>query len=328
MKVGELGEFGLIDRIAGIVGRPSRSDTVLGIGDDAAVWRCDALQIGTTDALIQDVHFTLDTATWRDVGWKALAVNISDIAAMGGRPGRALVSLGLPADTEVEDVLDLYRGMLDVASDFGVDICGGNVSSAPIVVVSVSVVGETSGPILKRDAARPGDRIGVTGYLGQAVAGLTMLSAGLQFDQETAEYLRRAHLRPRPRVEEGNLLARSGVLAAIDLSDGLAGDLRHVCKASNVGAKVRARDLPVHPLVRAAFGERSLDMAMSGGEDYELLFAAGRDVIERVTSAMPGQVTVIGDIVADEPGTVTFCDERGAVVEPGGHSWDHFGPAG
>jgi thiamine-monophosphate kinase len=328
MKVGELGEFGLIDRIAGIVGRPSRSDTVLGIGDDAAVWRCDGLQIGTTDALIQDVHFTLDTATWRDVGWKALAVNISDIAAMGGRPGRALVSMGLPADTEVEDVLDLYRGMLDVASDFGVDICGGNVSSAPVVVVSVSVIGETSGPVLKRDAARPGDRIGVTGCLGQAVAGLTMLNGGLQFDQETAEFLRRAHLRPCPRVEEGQVLVRSGVLAAIDLSDGLAGDLGHVCKASNVGARVRVRDLPVHPLVRAAFGERSLEMAMTGGEDYELLFAAGRDVIERVRAAMPGLVTEIGDIGADEPGTVTFCDERGAGVDPGGHSWDHFGPAG
>ncbi len=328
MKVGELGEFGLIDLIAGIVGKPSRSDTILGIGDDASVWHSDGLQIGTTDALIQDVHFTLDTATWRDLGWKALAINISDIAAMGGRPSRALASLGLPADTEVEDVLDLYRGMLDIASEFSVDICGGNVSSAPVVVISLSVVGEAPGPILTRDAAKPGDRIGVTGYLGQAAAGLATLSTGIQFDHETAEFLRKAHLRPCPRVEEGQVLARSGVRAAIDLSDGLVGDLTHMCKASNVGAKVRVHDLPIHPLVRAAFGERSLAMAVSGGEDYEILFAAGGDAIERARSAVPGPVTTIGEIVADDPGKVTLCDERGKVVEPGGSGWDHFGSVG
>jgi len=328
MKIEELGEFGLIDRIAGIVGVSQRSNTILGVGDDAAVWRCDGLQIGTTDALIQDVHFTLDTATWRDLGWKALAVNLSDIAAMGGMPSHALVSLGLPPDTEVEDVLDLYRGMIEIASAFGVDVCGGNVSSAPVVVVNVSVVGETLGQVLRRDAARPGDRIGVTGYLGQAVAGLTMLSRGLRFDTETAQVLQRAHLRPYPRVEQGQALVRSGVLAAIDLSDGLAGDLGHVCKASKAGARVQVRDLPVHPLVRAAFGEQSLEMAMSGGEDYELLFTAGREAMERVSSALPGVVTEIGEMVEDGPGTVTFVDERGAVVEPAGRSWAHFGRTG
>ena len=328
MKVRELGEFGLIDLIAGVVGKPTRSDTVLGIGDDASVWRCDGLQIGTTDALVQDVHFTLDTATWRDLGWKALAANVSDVAAMGGRPSRALVSLGLPADTEVEDVLDLYRGMLDMASEFGVDVCGGNVSSAPVVVVSVTVVGEAESTILTRDAAVPGDLVGVTGFLGQAAGGLAMLSAGLQLDHETAGLLRSAHLRPRPRVEEGLLLARSGVRVAIDLSDGLVGDLTHVCKASGVGARVRARDLPIHPLMRAAFGEESLALAASGGEDYELLFTAGGDVIERVRSALPGLVTVVGEIVAGDPGNVSLYDERGQVMDPGGRGWDHFGATG
>lgn len=328
MKVGDLGEFGLIDLIVGVVGQSPRGDTVVGIGDDAAVWRCDGLQIGTTDALIQGVHFTLDTATWRDLGWKALAINISDIAAMGGRPGRALAALGLPPDTDVEDVLDLYRGMMDLASEYNVDICGGNVSSAPVVVISLTVVGETSGPILTRDSARPGDKIAVTGYLGQAAAGLAMLSTGLRFDSETVEFLRGAHLRPCPRVEEGQALARSGVRAAIDLSDGLVGDLTHVCKASHVGAEVRVSDLPIHTLVRSAFGERSVEMAVSGGEDYELLFAAEDAVVERVRSEVPGPVTVVGEIVSGEPGKLTLFGEHGEVVEPGGRGWDHFGPAG
>jgi thiamine-monophosphate kinase len=326
MNVGELGEFGLIDLIAGLVGEPSRSDTVLGIGDDASVWRPSGLQIGTTDALIQDVHFTLDTATWRDLGWKALAINISDIAAMGGVPCRALVSLGLPPATDVEDVLNLYRGMLELASDFSVDICGGNVSSAPVVVVNLAVMGETSGPTLTREAARPGDSVAVTGYLGHAAAGLAMLSASLRFDSDTMELLRRAHLRPRPRVEEAKVLVRSGVRAAIDLSDGLLGDLGHICRASQVGARIRVHDLPVHPLVKTAFGERSVDMAVSGGEDYELLFAAEDDVIERVRSALPGPVTLVGEIVADDPGKVTLLGERGEVLEHAGRSWDHFGP--
>jgi thiamine-monophosphate kinase len=325
MKVWELGEFGLIDLIAEIVGKSSRDKLILGIGDDASVWRAEgAVQIGTTDILIQDVHFTLDTATWRDLGWKALAINLSDIAAMGGKPGYALVSLGLPMETEVDSVAELYRGLMEIATTFDVDVCGGNVSSAPVVIINLSVIGESSEDILTRSAALPGDQIVVTGYLGQAAAGLKMLKSGLQLDAEISSFLREAHFRPCPRVAEGQILVKNGVRAAIDLSDGLVADLTHICKASHVGAEIWVHSLPIHPSVREAFKEESLGLAISGGEDYELLFTAKGDVIDRIKGLMPGPVTVIGEIVSDEPGQVTLRDEQGKVFDWTVHGWDHF----
>ncbi|MDY6893192.1 MAG: thiamine-phosphate kinase, partial [Chloroflexota bacterium] len=298
MKVHELGEFALIDLIAETIGKPSRDDLVLGIGDDAAAWRTgQSIQIGTTDTLVENIHFTLETATWRDLGWKALAINISDIAAMGGTPCYALVSLGLPPETEVDNVVELYQGLLEVATQFDVDICGGNVSSAPVAVITITVIGEASEHLLTRSAALPGDHIAVTGHLGQAGAGLRMLKSGSEFDPETTAFLRDAHLRPYPRVSEGQVLVQHGVRAAIDLSDGLISDLEHIARASHVGARIWVHTLPIHPLVHAAFGEESLGLALSGGEDYELLFTARREVIDRASNLMSSPVTVIGEIV-------------------------------
>lgn len=320
-----MGEFALIELIAEIVGKASSKDIVLGIGDDASAWRTEAsVQIGTTDTLIQDVHFTLKTVTWRDLGWKALAINISDIAAMGGKPNYALVSLGLPPETEVDSVADLYRGLLEIATKFDIGICGGNISSAPVAIVNLSVIGEASDNILTRSAALPGDQIAVSGYLGQAAAGLKMLGAGLEFDSETTTFLREAHLRPCPRLAEGRILVQNGVRAAIDLSDGLVSDLAHIGKASHVGARVWVHRLPIHPLVSAAFKEESLGLALSGGEDYELLFTASSDVIARIKAAMPSPVTVIGEVLSGEPGQVTLYDERGQVVEWNEQGWEHF----
>ena len=325
MKVSELGEFALIDLVAEIVGKASSDRLVLGIGDDAAAWLPGgALQLGTTDALIQDVHFTFKTAAWRDLGWKALAINISDIAGMGGKPYYALVSVGLPPDTEVNDIREFCRGMVEVAGEFGVDICGGNVSNAPAVMINVSLIGEATDDILTRSAALPGDYVAVTGYLGQSAAGLEMLESGLEFDTETNAYLRAAHLRPCPRIAEGQVLTQNGVKAAVDISDGLLGDLTHVCKASNVGARLRVDSLPIHPFVRAAFGDKSREFAISGGEDYELLFTAEAEAIDRVRELMPSPITVIGEIVSDEPGQVVLLDENGRSIDCDQRGWDHF----
>ncbi|MDY6892925.1 MAG: thiamine-phosphate kinase [Chloroflexota bacterium] len=325
MKVHELGEFALIDLIAETIGKTSRDDLVLGIGDDAAAWRTgQSIQIGTTDTLVENIHFTLETATWRDLGWKALAINISDIAAMGGKPCYALVSLGLPPETEVDNVVELYKGLMEIATQFDVDICGGNVSSAPVAVINITVIGEASEHLLTRSAAQPGDQIAVTGYLGQAGAGLRMLKSRLEFSADIATYLRDAHLRPYPGVAEGQVLVQHGVRAAIDLSDGLVSDLGHICKASHVGAKVWVHTLPIHPLVNAAFGEKSLGLALSGGEDYELLFTAKSEVVDRVKYLMSSPVTVIGEITSSEPGQVTLCDEQGRALEWNERGWEHF----
>ncbi len=325
MKVGELGEFALIELIAETVGKASRQDLVIGIGDDAAAWHTDeSIQLGTTDILIQNVHFTLDIATWRELGWKALAVNISDIAAMGGTPSFAMVSLGLPPETEVDNVVELYRGMKEMCSKFDVDIVGGNISRAPVVIIDVSLIGKASDALLTRSAAAPGDQIAVTGYLGLSAAGLQMLKSGRKLDAKTTAFFREAHLRPRPRVAEGQILVQHGVRAAIDVSDGLLSDMTHICKASRVGAKLWIDKLPIHALLGSAFKRESLRLALSGGEDYELLFTARSEVMAKLTEIMSSPVTVIGEIVSDAPGQVTLLDEQGKAVKWDERGWDHL----
>jgi thiamine-monophosphate kinase len=329
MKVSELGEFGLIELLAKIVGQPKGKQVLIGIGDDAACWRTGAsTQIVTSDSLIQDVHFSLSTTTWRELGWKALAVSLSDIAAMGGLPQYALVSLGLPGDTEVASVAELYEGIEELARFFDVSIVGGDSVGAPVVMVSLAVVGkaEKNLSVLTRSAAAPGELIAVTGYLGTSAAGLAMLQGVLELhlkDEETAGQLKEAHLRPYPRVVEGQALACHGVEAAIDLSDGLVGDLGRLCKASGVGARLFTSQIPVHPLVRNSFGGDAIQLALSGGEDYELLFTARSEVIERVRGAIACPVTVIGETVA-KPEMVKVIDEHGNELSVEKAGWEHF----
>jgi thiamine-monophosphate kinase len=332
MKVSELGEFGLIDLLAKTVSgspetRPaSRRKLILGIGDDAAAWQDnDATRLATVDSLIENIHFSLETTPWQELGWKALAVNLSDIAAMGGVPTYALVSLALPGDTEVDDAAALYAGMNEMARSAGVAIVGGDTCRSPVVAITVTVLGESpDGRMLRRSGARPGDRIAVTGYPGGAAAGFEMLTKNLSLDSEAVSYLRNAFLQPMPRLDEGQLLARQGVNAAIDISDGLAADLRHVCRASGVGARVQTDTLPVHPTVRDNFGGRALELALAGGEDYELLFTAGEEAINRVKEAATCPIAVIGEITAENPGEVTLLDGRGNPVEISYSGWEHF----
>lgn len=334
MKVSELGEFGLIDVLSQMANKARDKDTVawqqliLGIGDDAAAWWGDAsIQLATVDSLIQDVHFTLGMTSWEELGWKALAVNLSDIAAMGGWPRYALVSLALPGDTEVEDVVALYRGMLELARRFGVAIVGGNISRASQIVIDVAVLGNTKGEaqeILTRSTAKPGEKIAVTGYLGSAAAGLEMLTKHLQFDAEATACLKKAFLQPNPRIVEGQILVDCGVRTAIDISDGLISDLNHICQASRVGAQVEIECVPIQPVVKASFGERALEMSLSGGEDYELLFTAATEIIDRVKAVVSCPITVIGETVAKVSG-VALIDKAGKLVKMPRVGWEHFG---
>ena len=334
MKVSELGEFGLIDLLAKLISDSqdkqlaSWQKLIIGIGDDAAAWQGEAsTQLVTTDSLFQDVHFSLKVTPWKELGWKALAVNLSDIAAMGGVPKYAIVSLALPEHTEVEDVTALYKGMIETAQQFEVAIVGGDTSRAPLVSITITVLGDTKDrdkPLLTRAAAKPGDKIAVTGYLGAAAAGLEMLANQLQFNPEATTQLRNAFLHPWPRVAEGQILVEKGVKTAIDISDGLISDLNHICKASQVGARVEIGRLPIHPAVKANFGDRALELALSGGEEYELLFTAGAEAINKVKEAVSCLVTVIGEIVADKVGEVTLVDTNGNPFNPGKAGWEHF----
>ena len=328
MKVSELGEFGLIDLLAKMIPKSQNKQLILGIGDDAAAWHGDAsTQLVTTDSLIQDVHFSLNITPWKELGWKALAVNLSDIAAMGGVPRYALVSLALPGHTEVDDVTALYEGMIELAQQFEVAIVGGDTSRAPLVSMTITVLGstkDTDKPMLTRSAARPGDKIVVTGYLGAAAAGFEMLTNQLQFNAEATNHLRDAFLHPWPRIAEGQLLVEQGVRAAIDISDGLISDLNHICKASQVGARVEIDHVPIHPAVKASFGDRALELALSGGEDYELLFTASTEVIDTVKKVISCPVTVIGEIVADKKYEVNLVDINGNPFNLRKAGWEHF----
>ncbi len=327
MKVSELGEFGLIDLLARMVGASRDEHLLIGIGDDAAAWKGDAsIQLATVDSFIQDVHFPSGIASWNELGWKALAANLSDIAAMGGLPRYALVSLALPEDTEVDDVAALYTGILDLAQQCGVAIIGGDISRAPLVAITITILGSTKNrdkQILTRSAAKPGELVAVTGELGAAAAGLEMLTKKLQFDPQATACFNGAFLHPYPRIAEGQLLADQGVKTAIDLSDGLISDLNQICKASQVSARVEIDRVPIEPRVKAQFGEKSLELALSGGEDYELLFTARAEVIDRVKRAAACPITVIGEIVAGREG-VTLVDSQGNPTALSKAGWEHF----
>jgi thiamine-monophosphate kinase len=332
VKVSELGEFGLIRLLADVIDKTkipeaaSWQKLLIGIGDDTAAWRCDApIQLATTDSLIQDVHFDLNTSIWEELGWKSIAVNLSDIAAMGGVPQYALVSLALPGDVETDNVSKLYHGMVDISNQFGVAIVGGNISSASKVMITITVLGVLKNKsVLTRSAAKVGDQIAITGYTGLSAAGLWILRQNLSFDSETGGILREAHLKPVPRVKEGQILLRHGVRAAIDISDGLIADLTHICEASKVSARVRQDLVPVHHSLQTYFKSDCQQLVLSGGEDYELLFTAASKVIEKVRKLLPCPVTVIGEITERVPEQVTVIDAAGKGVSWQQVGWEHF----
>jgi thiamine-monophosphate kinase len=336
MKVSELGEFGLIDLLAKMADstrnnqKASWQQLIIGIGDDAAAWRSDAsTQLATIDSFIQDIHFSLGTTSWEDLGWKAIAVNLSDIAAMGGIPRYALVSLALPGHTEVADVITLYKGMIELAQRFEVAIIGGDTSSAPLVTINITILGSAKGQdkgILTRSAAKPGDKVAVTGELGAAAAGVRMLNRKLQFNPEATACFKKASLCPYPRIAEGQLLVEQEVKTAIDISDGLIKDLSHICQSSQVGARIEIDRVPIQPEVRANFGDSALELALSGGEDYELLFTASAEVIDKVKKAASCPVTIIGEIIADKTGEITLVDKKGEPFNLGKTGWEHFAP--
>jgi thiamine-monophosphate kinase len=325
MKVSELGEFGLIDLLAKMAGGGQDERLLIGIGDDAAAWQGDgSIQLATVDSFIQDVHFPSGLASWNELGWKAMAVNLSDIAAMGGLPRYALVSLALPDNTEVDDVTALYEGMLDLAQQWKVGLIGGDISRAPLIVITLTILGTAKNRhILTRATAKPGELVAVTGSLGGAAAGLEMLTKGLKFDSQATACFRQAFFHPYPRIAEGQLLVEQGVKTAIDLSDGLLSDLNQICKASQVSARVEVERVPIEPTVKVHFGNKALEMALSGGEDYELLFTGRAEVIDRVKRKAACPITVIGEIAAGREGVIPV-DKQGNPIDVGKRGWEHF----
>jgi thiamine-monophosphate kinase len=259
--------------------------TVRWTGDDAAVVRARALAVTSIDTVVDGVHFSLATHSPADVGWKALATALSDIAAMGADAGEAYVSLVLPP--EFEGALELVSGMEELAAESATTIAGGDVVSGPVLAVAVSVTGwaDDEQELVGRDGARPGQLIGVTGELGGSEAGRLELEHGRRTQ------LAERHLRPRPRLAEGRALSAAGASAMIDLSDGLATDAGHVAAASGAELRIELAALPCAPGVDPL-------AAATGGDDYELLFTI--DPGARAEAERAAAVTWLGEVRAGE----------------------------
>ena len=333
----ETGERGLIERIRRRL-PPAPPDLIVGPGDDAAVVRPDrgSLQILTTDALVEGVHFDFRFSSPADVGHKALAVNLSDIAAMGGAPRFALLSLMLPESCTLETVDQLLDGLLALAARSRVTVAGGNITRSPApLVVDVAVTGAARvRKVLTRSGGRAGDRLYVSGRIGAAAAGLEWLRAQdsvdpgrLPDDAALAECVER-HRRPEPRNLLGVLLGRTRAAnACMDLSDGLADAIRQVAEASGTGAKIDSDRVPVHPAAAAWFrgrGADSVECALAGGDDYELLFtvpARFKGRLRAVTRQVRGlALTHIGELTAER----SVRHVRNGVESDLPHGFAHF----
>lgn len=327
MLAKEIGEFNLIKRMSDILGSPSRQ-IIKGIGDDCAVIDppSEMLQLVTTDMLVEDVHFELSTATPFQIGWKSLAVNISDIAGMGGEPTFAFVSIGFPRNVTVEFVDEIYIGMRDVAKEYGVDIIGGDTVSSPQVIINIALLGEVSkNNYVLRSGAKTGDLICVTGDVGGSSAGLEILQRKLNIDGSEK------HLLPKPRLKEGQLLAKSGyVTAMIDISDGVSSEVNHICEQSGTGAKIYMKDIPLSPYVRSVadvLNKNPYDFALFGGEDYELLFTCQQDKFQYLKGLVYENcntpITCIGQIL-DKSELITIDDLDNNTIPLFAKGYNHF----
>jgi len=333
MKLRDIGEFGLIERLdrlvkqAGVGTTPEGTDfpLLIGIGDDTAAWRItgEVVELATTDTMVEGVHFTQETTPWPDVGWKVLVASLSDIAAMGGVPTYALVTLGLDEDFLVSAVEAMYQGMMQACQEYGAAIAGGDIVKSPVPFVSITLNGVLRGSPMRRSAARPEDLLAVTGPLGSSRGGLELMTRRSKVSPEAVEYLCQAHRRPRPKLQEGRALVEEGVLAAIDLSDGLVDDIGKMMAASGRAAQLDAWRIPISHQLKQAFPDRAIQLALAGGEDYELVYAAPEDVMER-TLARIHNATVIGRVVSGPIGKVMVQDRKGDRFRDLEQGWDHF----
>lgn len=329
---GEIGEFGFIEQI-GAAELPRVVRVRCGIGDDCAVLACenDRVRLITSDLMVEGVHFVLEVSDPHWLGHKLLAVNLSDIAAMGGEPREALISLAIPPHSDVGYMERVYHGLRELASRFGVNVVGGDTtrSTGPLVM-NLTLTGEMNQDrVCYRSGANPGDLIYVSGTLGDSAAGMRLAlgdEAGLS--EEDREFLLRRHHRPEPRVALGQALAASGaVTSMLDLSDGVASDLRHICRQSGVSAVIDQTAIPVSPAFRRFRGFSDAgtgNLEISGGEDYELLCTVahgGRDDVEAL--AAESGISCIGRIEAGD-GRICLENAQGVRTELEARGYEHF----
>ena len=333
MTLKEIGEFGFIKKISrGCLIRPD--NIIKAIGDDAAAFTIapDQLSLITTDLLVERIHFLRAAISGFDLGYKSLAVNLSDIAAMGGTAREAFVSIAIPDDFHLDYLEAIYSGIKDLAAGFDVNVLGGDTTrSKKDLIINIVVQGVVSKEeLLCRDAARPGDVIFSTGFLGDSKAGLYLILNEIAADSETLTALLMAHRVPQPHLRQGRFLAQQkGVHAAIDTSDGLSSDLAHIAEESRVGARLYAQKIPISPDLKdfcARFDFDPIDYALSGGEDYTLLCTIAAANADKISSAFEKEfqrpLFAIGEITAKKQIEVVYPDGKTKPLTP--TCWDHF----
>lgn len=329
----QIGEFGLIERISkGCLVKPER--VMRGIGDDAAAVTVTGteLLLLTTDLLVEGVHFLRSAISGFDLGYKALAVNLSDIAAMGGAAREVLASIAVSREYDLHFIEELYQGMKMLAAKYSVNIIGGDTTRAQSgLVISITATGEViKAKMLCRNGAKVGDIICLTGYPGESAAGLHLLLNRIDDNSDAFDDLRRQHRRPRPHLPEGRWLSNAGgVHAAIDISDGLGSDLAHVIRQSGVGARIDADRLPVSRALATFcrhFEGRPLDYLLDGGEDYILLCTIAPEKIAALTrrfeAAFGHPLHQIGEIITGDGIELKDKDGKCRPISPKG--WNHF----
>ena len=333
MELKQIGEFGFINKISrGCLIRPD--NIIRAIGDDAAAFTVasDQVSLITTDLLVERIHFIRKSISGFDLGYKSLAVNLSDIAAMGGEAREAFVSIGIPLTCPLDYLEAVYDGMKHLAAKFDVNILGGDTTRSEVdLIINVVVHGTAEkNRLLRRDAAEPGDIIFSTGNLGDSKAGLHLILNNLPVDSTEMQALYRAHVLPQPHLREGRFLAgQSGIRAAIDVSDGLSSDIGHIAEQSVVGATIYAPQLPVSDSLQkfcAAYGFDPLEYALGGGEDYILLCTAAPknadDIAQKFQSQFKRPLFRIGKTTAERQLEVVYANGTSRAISPRG--WDHF----
>ena len=309
-----VGELELLAEIEAVLKAPG-ARVVRSLGDDAAVVRTHGYAVTSVDTMVDGVHFRSTQLSHEEIGHRALAAALSDLAAMGASPGEAYLALALPRGARREQVLALVHGALELATSEGVTIAGGDLTRAPSLTVSFTVVGwaEDPGELVGRDGARPGDAVCVTGTLGGAGAGLAFLEgrAGRGLEKELADALRERYARPRPRLAEGRILSARGARAMIDLSDGLASDAAQVARRSEVRIELSLASLPLTDGVSEVAAQLGVDprsFAATAGEDYELCVCMPPSALKQLqAAALPpaqGRLTRVGSVVEGRSGAV------------------------
>ena len=336
LKVSDIGEFALIERIHKIIKKSGQSSGLLvhGIGDDTAVFKPPEPgfeMLVTCDTMAEGHHYLKEHITPMEIGRRAMVMNISDIGAMGGKPLYALVTLGLGLSDSVDDIEEIYRGFLKELEPFGAMIIGGNISGIDgSPYIDITLIGTVNRDFkVLRSGAMPGDAVMVTGVPGRSAAGYRIIADKIP-DPDRYKTLLDSYIRPRHRAREGHVLAMSGkITSMIDISDGLSGDLSHICEKSTVGAEIREEMLPSCRALDEAsvlFNERAEDIILGASDDYELLFTCSPKNVDDVKSILSDfncPATHIGKIIPWEQGmTVIPKDgEQRPLLKKG---WNHF----